>query len=44
MTLRGACGSSRIGAGFKAVFPWFSTLILFGVLILGLLALALAQM
>jgi Protein of unknown function (DUF3667) len=43
MTLRGAYGSSVIGAGIKALFLWISTLFAFGVLIVGLLALALGQ-
>jgi len=43
LTLRGAYGSGVIGAGFKALFLWTSTLIAFGVLIIGLLALALGQ-
>lgn len=43
MTLRGAYGSSVFGAGFKALFLWISTLVAFGVLIIGLLALALGQ-
>lgn len=44
MTLRGAYGSGVITAGLKTVFLWFSTLFLFGVLVLGLLTLALAEM
>jgi hypothetical protein len=44
MTLRGAYGSGRITAGIKTVFLWFSTMFLFGVLMMGLMALALAEM
>ncbi len=43
MTLRGAYGSSVIGAGIKALVLWISTLLAFGVLLVGLLALALGQ-
>jgi hypothetical protein len=43
LTLRGAYGSSVIGAGLKALLLWISTLVAFGLLILGLLALALGQ-
>ena len=43
LTLRGAYGSSVIGAGLKALFLWISTLVAFGLLIVGLLALALGQ-
>ncbi len=44
MTLRGGYGSGRFAAAFKALFLWFSTLILFSILVVGLLALALAEM
>lgn len=44
MTLRGAYGSGRITAALKTLFLWFSTLVLFGTLMLGLMALALAEM
>jgi hypothetical protein len=43
MTLRGAYGSSRVGAAGKALFLWLATLFLFSVLLVGLLALALNQ-
>jgi hypothetical protein len=43
LTLRGAYGSSVVGAGLKALLLWTSTLFAFGVLIVGLLALALGQ-
>lgn len=43
LTLRGAYGSSVLGAIIKALFLWISTLAAFGVLIVGLLALALGQ-
>jgi len=43
-TLRGAYGSSRTGAVVKTGILWTSTLFLFGVLMLGLMALALAEM
>lgn len=43
LTLRGAYGSSVLGAGLKALFLWISTLVAFGFLIVGLLALALGQ-
>ena len=43
-TLRGAYGSGRFGAVVKTGLLWTSTLFLFGVLMLGLMALALAQM
>lgn len=43
MTLRGAYGSSVFGALVKSLFLWVSTLIAFGVLIIGLMALALGQ-
>jgi hypothetical protein len=42
-TLRGAYGSSFIGALVKAIFLWLSTLFAFLMLIIGLLALALGQ-
>ncbi|HEV7159292.1 MAG TPA: DUF3667 domain-containing protein [Caulobacteraceae bacterium] len=42
-TLRGAYGSSFIGALVKAIFLWLSTLFAFLMLIVGLLALALGQ-
>jgi len=44
MTLRGAYGSGVITAAIKTLFLWFSTLFLFGVLMIGLLTLALAEM
>lgn len=44
MTLRGAYGSGVITAGIKTLFLWFSTLFLFGALMIGLLTLALAEM
>jgi hypothetical protein len=44
MTLRGAYGSRRITAGIKTVFLWFSTMVLFGLLMMGLMTLALAEM
>jgi hypothetical protein len=44
MTLRGAYGSGVITAGVKTLFLWVSTLLLFLILIVALLALALAQM
>jgi len=43
-TLRGAYGSSWWAAGIKAFFLWASTLTLFTFLMLGLMALALAEM
>ncbi len=43
MTLRGAYGSSILGAGLKALFLWISTMGLFLTLLIGLLALALNQ-
>jgi hypothetical protein len=43
-TLRGAYGSGRFGAVVKTGLLWTTTLMLFGVLMLGLMALALAQM
>jgi hypothetical protein len=42
-TLRGAYGSSVLGAVFKTVFVWTSTLISFAVLLTALLVLSLAQ-
>jgi hypothetical protein len=44
MTLRGAYGSRRITAGIKTIFLWFSTMVLFGLLMMGLMTLALAEM
>ena len=44
MTLRGAYGSGVITAGLKTLFLWFSTLFLFGLLMIGLFTLALAEM
>ena len=44
MTLRGAYGSRRITAAIKTVFLWVSTMILFGLLMIGLMTLALAEM
>ncbi len=44
MILRGAYGSRRITAGIKTVFLWFSTMFLFGLLMMGLMTLALAEM
>ena len=44
MILRGAYGSRWFTAGIKTLFLWFSTVFLFGVLMLGLLTLALAEM
>ena len=44
MILRGAYGSRVITAGLKAVLIWFSTVFLFGLLMTGLLTLALAEM
>jgi len=44
LTLRGAYSSGVITAGIKALFLWFSTLFLFSVLMIGLLALALSEM
>ncbi len=44
MTLRGAYGSGAITAGVKTLFLWFSTLLLFAALMVGLLTLALAEM
>lgn len=44
MILRGAYGSRRITAAFKAALLWFSTLLLFSVLMVGLMGLALAEM
>jgi hypothetical protein len=44
LTLRGAYASSVIGAVIKALFLWLSTLMVFLLLIVGLLALALGQM
>jgi hypothetical protein len=44
MILRGAYGSRRITAGVKTIFLWFSTMFLFGLLMMGLLTLALAEM
>lgn len=43
-TLRGAYGSSVAGAAVKTGFLWISSLVVFGVLMLALMALALAQM
>lgn len=43
LTLRGAYGSSLIGAALKALILWLSTLMAFLLLIIGLLALALGQ-
>jgi hypothetical protein len=43
-TLRGAYGSGRFGAVIKTGLLWTTTLFLFGALMLGLMALALAQM
>jgi hypothetical protein len=43
LTLRGAYGSSVLGATVKALFLWTSTVVAFGMLIVGLLALALGQ-
>jgi hypothetical protein len=43
-TLRGAYGSGRLGAVVRTGFLWTSTLLLFSVLMVGLMALALAQM
>jgi hypothetical protein len=43
MTLRGAYGSSVIGAGLKAMFLWVSTMGLFLTLLIALLTLALNQ-
>jgi hypothetical protein len=42
--LRGAYGSSRITAGIRTLFLWTATLALFGILVLVLMAVALAQM
>ena len=44
MTLRGAYGSSVFGALVKTLFLWISTLVLFGLLLVGLLGLALTEM
>ena len=44
MILRGAYGSRVITAGLKTVFLWFSTMLLFGLLMVGLITLALAEM
>ena len=44
MTLRGAYGSGVVTAGIKTLFLWFSTVFLFGALMVGLLVLALAEM
>ncbi|HEV2530382.1 DUF3667 domain-containing protein [Phenylobacterium sp.] len=43
-TLRGGYGSGRLGAVVKTGLLWTSTLFLFGVLMVGLMTLALAQM
>ena len=43
LTLRGAYGSSVLGAGLKALFLWCSTLVVFSLLIVGLLVIALGQ-
>ena len=44
MTLRGAYGSGILASGAKTVFLWVSTLTLFGLLVAGLMVLALAEM
>ena len=44
LILRTAYGSSRIGAGVKALVLWSTTVCVFGVLLVGLLAYALNQM
>jgi hypothetical protein len=44
MTLRGAYGSRAITAMIKTIFLWFSTMFLFGLLMIGLMTLALAEM
>ena len=43
LVLRTAYGSSRIGAGVKALFVWSATVVVFGVLTAGLLVIALNQ-
>jgi hypothetical protein len=43
MTLRGAYGSSVLGAAGKALFLWLASVVLFSILLIGLLALALNQ-
>ena len=44
LILRGAYGSSIVGAVGKALFLWVSTMTLFATLLVGLLVLALNQM
>jgi len=44
MTLRGAYGSGIFAAAIKTMFLWISTLTLFGLLVAGLMVLALAEM
>ena len=44
MTLRGAYGSSVIGAVVKTFFLWTSAMVVFGVLMLGIVVAALSQM
>ena len=44
LILRAAYGSSRCGAGMKALLLWSTTVCVFGVLLIGLLAYALNQM
>ncbi len=44
LILRGAYGSSRVGAVGKALFLWVSTMALFATLLSGLLVLALNPM
>lgn len=43
-TLRGGYGSSLVGAAFKTLIVWFSTIVAFGLLILGLMLFTLSQM
>ena len=44
MTLRGAYGSGIVGAGLKTVVLWLATMTAFGLLVAGLLLIALGQM
>lgn len=43
-TLRGAYGSSRLGAAFKTLILWQGSLLTFGLLLIGLLALTVIQL
>jgi hypothetical protein len=43
MTLRGAYGSSRLSSAVKALFLWVTTVTVFGLLLTGLMFLALVK-